>query len=88
MLRTAAIALAILAAGSSQAAQLTLMDKLQLQQACRADFAAACGDQEPGEGRLAQCIRANAPKLSERCKAAIEAIRGDFLAATDTPMDY
>lgn len=88
MLRAIAFAITLTAAGTSQAAQLSLSEKLQLQHACQADFKAACGEQKPGDGRLAQCIRDNVAKLSEPCRAAIEAIRGDFLAETDTAMDF
>ena len=88
MLRAIAVAIILTAAGASQAAQLNLGQKLQLQQACQADFKASCGDMKPGEGRLAQCIRDNAPKLSEPCRAAIESIRADFLAESDAAMDF
>lgn len=88
MLRGIAFAITLTAAGASQAAQLNLAEKLQLQQACQADFKAACGDQKPGDGRLAQCIRDNVTKLSEPCRAAIESVRADFLAESDTAMDF
>lgn len=90
MTRHIALALAglLLAGGAAEAAQLSLMQKMELQRSCKADFQSLCGGQEPGGGRLAQCLRDNAAKLSEPCRTTIEALRSDFFATTDTAMDY
>jgi hypothetical protein len=83
-----ALAVLLLAAPGAAAAELNLLQKLELRRACQADFQTACGDQKPGDGRLAQCIRDNAEKLSEPCRRAIEAVRGNLAGATDEAMDY
>ena len=85
---TLALASLLLVTATADAAQLSLMQKMELQRACRADSQTLCGGQEPGEGRLAQCLRDNATKLSEPCRTTIDALRGDFFAATDAAMDY
>ena len=38
---------------------------------CAADVAKLCGDVKKGEGRIAQCLKANKDKLSPECKAQI-----------------
>ena len=76
------------AATSAEAAQLNLMQKMELRRVCQADFRSACGDLQPGDGRLAQCIRDNASKFSEPCRQAIDAARGAVPGATDEAMDY
>lgn len=84
----AALTLAIFFTASTQASEFNLFDKMQLRNACGPDIEAACGATEPGEGRLAQCIRDNAEKLSQPCRDTISRIKADFLAGTDAAMDF
>jgi len=85
---TAALAGLLLAMTGVEAAQLSLMQKMELRRACQADFRSTCGNRKPGDGQLAQCLRNNASKLSEPCRKAIDAARSDVLNATDEAMDY
>lgn len=39
---------------------------------CDADLDSLCGSVEEGEGRLAQCLKDNEPKVSSRCNKALE----------------
>jgi len=68
--------------------ELSFFEKVQLNQVCRKDIDTFCGSVERGEGRLLQCIRDNAEKLSQPCHEAITKLRSDLVAATDEPMDY
>jgi sugar (pentulose or hexulose) kinase len=47
----------------------------QIQAACAADRERLCGGVEPGGGRIAQCFRRNAARLSTGCREAILAAR-------------
>jgi hypothetical protein len=78
----------LFAATGAEATQLNLMQKMELRRACQHDFQLSCGDQKPGEGRLAQCIRENASKFSEPCRKAIDEARSNFPDATEEAMDY
>lgn len=40
--------------------------------ACREDIKTLCNGVKPGEGRMAACLKDNADKVSEGCKAAIK----------------
>ena len=74
---------------AATAEELSFFDKMALRQACEKDFDSLCGSVERGEGRMLQCIRENAEKLSQPCHDAIAKLRGDLLAtAADEPMDY
>lgn len=44
-------------------------------QACAGDLARHCAGIEPGGGRIAACLRRNAPSLSEGCRSALIAAR-------------
>lgn len=39
--------------------------------ACKADYETFCRDVIPGGGRIVKCLRDNAAKLRERCRAAV-----------------
>lgn len=78
----------LLAAMGVEAAGLSLVQKMELRRACQADFRATCGDRKPGDGQPAQCRRDNVSTLSEPCRKAIEAVRGDVLEGRDEAMDY
>lgn len=39
---------------------------------CHKDIERLCKDVKPGEGRLGQCLKANAAKLSKSCKRWLE----------------
>lgn len=73
---------------AATAQELGFFEKLELSQACSKDIQTLCGSVERGEGRLLQCVRDNAEKLSQPCHEAITKLRGDLIAATDAPMDY
>ncbi len=40
-------------------------------EACEGDIEKTCGDVEPGEGRIAQCLIDNKAKISEPCQGAV-----------------
>jgi len=46
-----------------------------VRQACRDDVKQLCGGVQPGGGRLKQCLKDNAAKLSDGCKQALLAAR-------------
>ena len=41
-------------------------------QACSTDIETSCGNVEPGEGRVAQCLIDNKDKVSEPCRQAVD----------------
>jgi hypothetical protein len=84
----AALAMALLFTTATQANELNLFQKMELRSACGPDIEAACGSVQTGEGRLAQCIRDNAEKLSQPCRDTISRIKADFLVGTDAAMDF
>ena len=45
-------------------------------QACKKDMETLCPGVEPGDGRIAACMKENRRKLSDGCKAALKAQRG------------
>ena len=53
----------------------------ELAVACRTDIRAWCGKVEPGGGRILQCFRQNADKLTPACVATLKALRGAGPAA-------
>jgi hypothetical protein len=85
---TAALIVALCFASATEANELSFFEKMELRNACGPDIEAACGATEPGDGRLAQCIRDNAEKLSQPCRDTISRIKADFLAGTDAAMDF
>jgi len=46
-----------------------------LRQACRDDVKQLCSGVQPGGGRIKQCLKDNAAKVSDGCKQAIQAAR-------------
>ena len=46
-----------------------------LRQACRDDVKQLCAGVQPGGGRIKQCLKDNAAKVSDGCKQAIQAAR-------------
>ncbi len=85
-----AILCLILAAmpAAAVAEELSFLQKLELKQACEKDVETLCGSVERGEGRMMQCIKDSADKLSQPCLDAVSKLRGDLLAAADQPMDF
>ena len=47
----------------------------KVQEACREDVKQLCPGAQPGGGAIRQCLRANADKVSDGCKQAIQAAR-------------
>jgi len=78
----------VLAASPATAQELGFFEKMELKQACEKDVETLCGSVERGEGRMLQCIRDSADKLSQPCRDAVAKLRGELLAAADAPMDY
>jgi Golgi apparatus protein 1 len=58
---------------------------LALAEACRADVDAHCAKAPPGEGALAECLRAAGPKLSAPCRAGLA--RAEEREADDARLD-
>lgn len=89
-MRIAVLCLILAALPAAAAAEeLSFFDKMELRQACEKDIQTFCGAVERGEGRMLQCIRQSAEKLSQPCHDAIAKLRGDLLAtAADEAMDY
>ena len=42
---------------------------------CKTDLEKHCAAIQPGEGRLAQCLKKNEQKISERCQTAMKDIK-------------
>ena len=80
-----ALVLAAASASGALAQQLSLWDKMELRNACGPDIKAVCGAVEPGEGRMAQCIRDNVEALSQPCREVMARLRADLAGA---PMDF
>ena len=71
------IALVVCATAAS-AQQLNRQQLMNLRAACEADIKTLCAGVQPGNGRLAQCLRQNAASVSQPCKdqlAALQAAR-------------
>lgn len=45
--------------------------------ACRADIEQLCSGVEPGGGRIAQCLREHADRVSDTCKSAMSQARAN-----------
>ncbi len=41
-------------------------------EACEGDIEKTCGDIQPGEGRIAQCLIDNKATISEPCQGSVE----------------
>jgi len=52
-----------------------------LVEACKQDVQTLCPGVQPGEGRIAACLKGKRSKLSDGCKAAIKAQRKGKAAA-------
>lgn len=48
-------------------------DTAVLQTACRSDFQALCKGTKPGGGRIIACLQKHSDKLSDGCRAALQA---------------
>ncbi len=64
---------ALIAANVSVACAQTAAPPPRPRQACAADMKQFCGSVQPGGGRIAQCMRDNAAKLSSGCRDALQA---------------
>jgi hypothetical protein len=83
-LASAAAAFLILAAGSALAQQspgAAPPPAKAMRQACTADVKTFCSDITPGQGRLMQCMKDHADKLSAGCTAAVAQARAARKAA-------
>jgi hypothetical protein len=47
----------------------------EVAKACEADVKALCPGVQPGQGRIAQCLRKNQDKVSDGCKAQLKEAR-------------
>ncbi|ORE98153.1 cysteine rich repeat-containing protein [Aurantimonas sp. 22II-16-19i] len=66
-----------LGAGLAQAQtppNLTRAEAREVARICRSDVRSLCDGIEPGNGRIAACLRANSERLSEPCKAKLTEI--------------
>ncbi len=45
-------------------------------EACKKDVETLCPGVQPGDGRIATCMKENRRKLSDACKSALKAQRG------------
>lgn len=62
-----AVALAFFATGASAQAR-----QGEAAKACENDVKTLCPGVQPGQGRIAQCLRKNQDKVSEGCKAQLK----------------
>ena len=58
-------------ARAEQAPALSLFDKIALRDACSADLSKACGQIEPGGGRVKQCATAHFAEFSQPCQSKL-----------------
>lgn len=81
--RTAAVGALLLgvAAANGAAAQARGDQAGALRQACAADVKALCPGVQPGGGRLKQCLRENAAKVSPGCREGLKEARAAKAAA-------
>lgn len=57
---------------------------------CRADYQKFCKGIQPGQGRIAECMRGRESELSPECRDALEAMREktqDFIRACSADRD-
>ena len=52
-----------------------------LASACQADYKKFCADAQPGDGRIAACMREHAAELQPDCRASLKAMRKSVKAA-------
>ncbi len=70
--------LGILAISSAFAADATTRQGGgPIAEACRQDVQTLCPGSKPGDGSLKACMRQNHAKVSDGCKAAVKAQRGE-----------
>jgi hypothetical protein len=69
-------ALMTLASGGLPAAAQTPPPSGAVRAACAADIRAHCAGVQPGGGRIRQCMREKRDQLSQGCKRALVAARG------------
>jgi len=69
-------ALVTLALGALPAAAQTARPSGTVRAACAADVRALCGGIQPGGERIRQCMREKRDQLSQGCKSALVAARG------------
>lgn len=74
-----------LGAANTALAQARGEQEAALRQACAADVKTLCPGIQPGGGRLKQCLRENAAKLSPGCRGALKEARAAKAAAPDKP---
>ena len=60
------------AAGLLCLAVTTIASGAEVERPCMADFEKLCKDVQPGEGRVARCMKEHEKELSPGCKANIE----------------
>jgi hypothetical protein len=70
------IATVAFGAGLSQAAAQD-QNRATLREACLSDVLKYCPGMRPGDGRLAECMRANSEKLTPACRQAIAATQSN-----------
>ena len=80
LIRTLALA-GLLAASASFAAEADKKPGAELVAACGQDIKTLCPGIEPGDGRIAACLKENRRKLSSGCKDAIKEQRAAKKAA-------
>ena len=61
--------------GCKQAIQAARAASEKVREACGQDVKQLCPGAQPGGGRIAQCLRDHADKVSDGCKQAIQAAR-------------
>jgi hypothetical protein len=78
-------ALLLISATGRALAQQPSPDQVNaVRQSCRADFMANCSGVQPGGRDAMECLKRNADKLSQACRAAVSAI-GPALAPATAP---
>jgi hypothetical protein len=70
------VALMTLAFGGLPAAAQNAPPSGTVRAACAADIRAHCAGVQPGGGRIRQCMREKRDQLSQGCKSALVAARG------------
>ena len=56
---------------TADAVELAVSNIWRAVEACEADIDQVCGKVEPGQGRIAQCLVDNKPKLATACRAEV-----------------
>lgn len=55
--------------------KLTASNVVRAAEVCQEEVGKVCGSAEPGEGRIAQCLRENKAKLSSPCNAELAGLQ-------------